>query len=389
MNIFHVTPAYYPATYWGGPTFSVYGLNNALAYFSEVNLKILTTDTAGPKIAERLDVQHLDRALYPRQEVLFCRRIAGKSVSFDLLRKLPALIRWADVVHLTSTYSFPTLPTLILCRLFKKPVVWSPRGAILEAYEWSGAPRKRLKRIWEWCCNALMRHGQVIAHVTSENEQQAVEARVPRAKAVIVPNGVDVPGILPTREWQPDSRLRLLFLGRISPKKGIENLLRAVRELDDPNITLTIYGTGPKNYEASVKQLAYELNFREGILTFAGHVDGEAKSRAFLSADVCVVPSFSENFCIVVAEALAHGLPVIASHGTPWSHVEKQGCGLWVDNNPESLIQAIRQIRGMPLAEMGQRGWSWMREDYSWNGIAGKMMDVYRNLVFNGKKLNE
>ena len=381
MNILHISPAYYPATYWGGTIFADYGLNNALARLPDVNLRVLTTDTAGPKIADRLDVRHLDMGLFPRQEVLFARRVAGACVSSEMLRNLPSLIGWADVVHLTATYSFPTLPTLFLCLLMNKPLVWSPHGAILDAHEWAGAPRKRLKRIWEWCCNALIRHEQVIAHVTSKSEREAVEARVPRARTVIVPNGVDVPDTLPARTWLPDGKLRLLFIGRISPKKGIENLLLAVRELDDPNISLTIYGTGPKDYEASVKRLADELNFRDGVVTFAGHVDGEAKNRAFLSADVCVVPSFSENFCIVVAEALAHGMPVIASHGTPWRRVEEKECGLWVDNSPESLTKAIIQIRSMPLSEMGTRGNAWMAADYGWNTIAALIKQVYNDMA--------
>jgi len=293
-------------------------------------------------------------------------------VSPGLLRRLPSLIRWADVVHLTATYSFPTLPTLFFCRLMGKPVVWSPRGAILDAYDWAGAPRKRLKRIWEWCCNALIPRGRVIAHVTSDKEREAVEVRVPRAKGVIVPNGVDVPVALPNREWQPDGRLRLMFLGRISPKKGIENLLSALRMLNAPDITLTIYGTGPADYEVSIRRLAADLEGPGGTVSFAGHVSGEGKAQAFRTADVCVVPSFSENFCMVVAEALAHGVPVIASHGTPWSCVEEKQCGMWVDNNPEALAQAIAAIRSMPLTEMGRRGWEWMRGEYSWNSVAAE-----------------
>ena len=193
---------------------------------------------------------------------------------------------------------------------------------------------------------------------------------------------MDVPDTPSGKDWLPNGRLRLLFLGRISPKKGIENLLRAVRDLDDPDITLAIYGTGPKEYEATVIRLADELGFREGVVTFAGHVNGEAKRQAFLSSDVCVVPSFSENFCIVVAEALAHGVPVIASHGTPWNRVEENGCGLWVGNSPESLMQAISQIRAMPLAEMGRRGRAWMAEEYSWNTTANTLLyNCYKALL--------
>lgn len=382
MKILHVTPTYYPATYWGGPIFSVYALNNALARLPDVALRVLTTDAAGPNMNDRVDVSALGEGLYPGQEVLFTRRVAGVCVSVELLRRLPSLIRWADVVHLTATYSFPTIPTLFLCRMLNRPVVWSHRGAILDACEWADTPRKRLKRIWERLCNALICLGRVVAHVTSEKEQAAAQARIPKAKAVIVPNGVDVPHCLTAKDWMPHNKLRLMFMGRISPKKGIENLLQAMHILNDPGVSLTIYGTGPSDYEASVRRLADELMFPIGMVVFAGHVDGEAKIRAFLSADVCVVPSYSENFCMVVAEALAHGVPVIASHGTPWGAVEEKGGGLWVDNSPDALVRAIMQLRSMPLEEMGKRGWEWMGMAYSWDSLATEMMNVYNKLIF-------
>ncbi len=386
MNILHVTPSYYPAVYWGGPIFSVHALNNALARLPEVALKVITTDAAGPRLADRLDVQNLDMTLYPNHAVLFTRRKAGASISAELIRRLPSLIRWADVVHLTATYSFPTLPTLFLCRLLNKPVVWSPRGAILETFEWAGVQRKGLKQLWEWVCNALSRPGRIAAHVTSGIEKAALQARIPRAKTVIVPNGVDIPDILLDSRRQSTGKFRLMYLGRLSPIKGIENLLKAVRKLDHPDISLTIYGTGQADYKGRVEQLAADLAFLDTTVTFAGHVEGEAKMQAFHSADVCIVPSFSENFCMVAAESLAHGVPIIASHGTPWSRIEEKGCGLWVDNCPESLAQAIMKIRTMPLSEMGQRGRVWMGAEYSWDAVAVAMLEVYRKLIFRNVK---
>jgi glycosyltransferase involved in cell wall biosynthesis len=92
---------------------------------------------------------------------------------------------------------------------------------------------------------------------------------------------------------------------------------------------------------------------------------------------------------MVVPEALAHGVPVIASQGTPWRQIEDKHCGLWVDNSPASLVQAILQIRSAPLAEMGRRGREWVEAEYSWESIAGKMVDVYRELVSVGAGLHE
>jgi glycosyltransferase involved in cell wall biosynthesis len=90
------------------------------------------------------------------------------------------------------------------------------------------------------------------------------------------------------------------------------------------------------------------------------------------------VPSYTENFAIVVAEALAHGVPVIASKGTPWSRLEEMKCGLWVDNDPETLARAIRSISGMSLQHMGFIGREWMRKEFSWRSVTDQMLGLYR-----------
>lgn len=382
MRILHVIPAYYPATYWGGPIFSVLGLNNALASLPEVELRVLTTDSAGPSLGDRLDTEHLDRTLYPNREVIFTRRILSDSTSIGLLFLLPKLVRWADVVHLTATYSFPTIPTLVICRVMGKKLVWSPRGALLDAVEFSQARRKWAKRLWELVCNMIIRRGSVTFHVTSQAEKEASLARIPKASAVIVRNGVNLPETIPKREWLPDGRMRLLFIGRISPKKGIENLLEAVSTLGDMSLSLRICGTGETEYVNSVHQRANDLHVLGSMVEFVGHVDGDEKRNAFLNADVCLVPSFSENFAVVVAEALASGLPVIVSHNLPqWREVEERHCGLWVPNDPASLAAAIREIRSMDLSRMGRNGFCWMKDEFGWEGIAEDMLGVYRCLM--------
>jgi glycosyltransferase involved in cell wall biosynthesis len=380
VKILHVIPAYYPATYWGGPIFTAYALNNELARIPGVSLKILTTDAAGPELAQRLDHTQL-AGLYPNQEVLMTPRMAGASVSLKMLWALPSLIRWADVVHLTAIYSFSTIPTLLLCRLLRKPVVWSPHGAIQDAHEWAGTRRRLAKRIWDMFCNALIVSGKTIIHVTSERERAPTQDRMSRARAVIVPNGVTILDVLPERNWSHEGKFRMMYLGRLSHKKGIENLLHAMAQLNTLDVLLSIYGTGENDYVASLHALAAKLGILDKTVFFAGHVDGARKEQAFYRADVCIVPSHTECFCMVVAEALAHGVPVIASRGTPWAEVEEKRCGLWVDNSPDALAQAITRIRAMNLPEMGERGRNWMTADYGWDKIALSMRDVYQGIA--------
>lgn len=381
MNLLHVTPSYYPATYWGGPIYSVLMMNNYLAKNPHIKVKVLTTDTAGPKSSDCLNIDKIDYETYPDQEVIFTHKIFGRSTSLELILKLPALIRWANVVHLTATYSFPTLPTLLFCRIFSTPVVWSPRGALLYDRNFQLSKRKTLKKIWLTICNAFLEYDQTVLHVTSEAEREVSLNQIPKANAVIIANGVEVLEHFPEKSFLPNDIMNILFLGRIAPIKGIENLLGAMKILEDPKLQLSIYGSGDTNYMQSLKDKATNMGLLGKCVQFFGHVNGVEKREVFLNADICVIPSYSENFGNVVAEALGHGVPVITSYGMPWKRVVEKNCGLWVDNSPESLALAIKTIRQLDLAEMGRNGWLWMKDEYGWESVAEKMLSTYMSIT--------
>jgi len=376
LRVLHVTPAFYPATFWGGPIFSTFGLCNALAHTDSIEVRVLTTDTAGPKLSERVSVKAFPMRYPAGYEVFFCRRWWAASISPSMLLRLWPMIRWADVVHLTAVYSPPTIPTLLICRFLGKPVVWSPRGAL---QRWEGVTKPLLKRFWDGICNSLLGRERCVLHVTSDQEARDSTARISDAVTTIIPNGVDLPGNLPARSWLPDGQLRLLYLGRLHPIKGIENLLQALIQLPDETVSLTICGSGDEAYLSHLRQLVDRLGLSRRV-SFGGHVNGSEKMKAFMQADVCVVPSFSENFGMVVAEALAHGVAVIVSKGAPWEEVQQIGCGLWVENSAEELAAAIQYISKADLPEMGKRGRAWMEEKFSWERIASRMAGTYRQL---------
>lgn len=376
LKVLHIAPCFYPATYWGGPVYSLYSLCNVLAKKQGVELRVLTTDTAGPGRTERLAIDSFPAFFDGGYRVYFCRKLFGRDFSPSLLLRLWRMIEWADIVHLTAVYSVPTIPALGICRLLRKPVVWSPRGAL---QRWEGTTKPRIKKMWDYLCAALISKKSGILHVTSKREATESQSRIPGADSVLIPNGVDVPEAIRPRSWLPEGTLRLLYLGRLDPKKGIDNLLRALGILKDEAISLTVCGIGDRSYSLALRRLADQLALRERV-RFRGRVDVVEKSAAFMDTDVCVVPSFTENFGLVVAEALAHGVPVIASRGTPWDELEKKGCGLWVTNDPDSLAEAIMQIRDRNLPEMGARGREWMRETFGWDSVGREMLQLYERL---------
>jgi glycosyltransferase involved in cell wall biosynthesis len=374
VRVLHVTPSFYPAVVYGGPTYSVYHLCRSLAR-NGCDVDVLTTNANGREV---LDVP-TDRAieLEDRLRVHYCSRWGGKSVSPPLLRQLWSAIRRADVVHLMAVYSFPTIPTLLACRLLGKPVVWSPRGML---QRWAGTTRPTLKAWWERVCR-LASPASLVLHVTSEEEARESAIRMPGAKFVVIPNGLEVPERV--AQINGNKRLRLLFLGRLHPIKGIENLLNAYKlvgqQLSMP-VSLTIAGAGDRPYTEELRARIKSLELCEQV-HMMGAVTGSEKEKAFLNADVVVVPSHTENFAMVVAEALAYGIPVIASTGTPWQRLAEMGCGLWVDNRPESLAEAIATISRMPLQEMGLKGREWMQKEFAGEVVAKQMASVYESLI--------
>lgn len=372
MNVLQVTPSFYPASQYGGPIYSGYSLCNHLAKIPALDLRVLTTDSDGP---DRIDVEQAHAIREGGYQVYYCQRWFGSDFAPGMFARLPGMIRWADVVHLTAVYSPPTIPTLLLCKLSRKPVVWSVRGAL---QRWQGTTRALPKKIWERLSDSLCDRDRVVLHVTSEDEGRASSERIRNATPVVIPNGVDVPAANGERQWRPGKQLRLLYLGRLHPIKGIENLLRALVQVDTA-ASLSICGNGNKQYESSLKSLVRELSLTDRV-RFCGPVAGEEKEKQFREADVCVVPSFSENFGMVVAEALATGVPVIASKGAPWSEIERHGCGYWVDNDTQSLVEAIERISSGPLASMGKKGREWMEREFAWPSIAQRMNEVYRGL---------
>jgi glycosyltransferase involved in cell wall biosynthesis len=305
---------------------------------------------------------------------MYANRLRPESLSLAMIGRLPRMTRWADVVHLTSVYSFPVMPALLAARLAGKPMVWSPRGSL---QRWSGSTRVRLKDAWDFACGAI-HPGKTVLHVTSEEESAESVARYPALRTAIIPNGVDVPETLDRKPR--NGALRLVFLGRLHPKKGIENLLQACAMLTEFPWSLVIAGKGDAEYTASLRRRAADLKIVERV-TMSGEVVGDAKKATLESADLAVFPSFTENFGIVVAEALAHGVPVIASTATPWSEVERRDCGLWVDNDPVTVRNAILRISRMPLCEMGMRGRQWMSAEFSWDRAAAATKAIYSELT--------
>jgi glycosyltransferase involved in cell wall biosynthesis len=212
-----------------------------------------------------------------------------------------------------------------------------------------------------------------------------------------------------------------LFLSRVHPKKGLPMLLEAWARLRPEGWQLRIVGPDEGGHVEELKRLCGKLGLRFGDASNVEHrtsnvelrreengdslasradgdkwdacgetslpgvefsrpLDGEEKWRAFREADLFVLPTYSENFGIAVAEALACGVPVITTTGAPWAGLLEHHCGWWVEPETDAIGKALEE--GIALSDeerraMGARGAEWVREEFAWEGIARKVVEGY------------
>jgi len=136
-------------------------------------------------------------------------------------------------------------------------------------------------------------------------------------------------------------------------------------------------------------QAALRARNLESSFEFPGMIADDDKWKLLGQADLFVLPSFTENFGMAVTEALAVGLPVITTRGTPWQELRARQCGWWIEIGVEPLAAALREaisLSDQERREMGERGRCLVEEKYSWSKIARDMLDVYRWVIGQGSE---
>ena len=205
----------------------------------------------------------------------------------------------------------------------------------------------------------------------------------------IIPNGIDLTaaGVPKVERVRTGGNRTVLFLSRVHKVKGLTNLVQAWAQVRPAGWRLQIAGPDEGGHLAEVLRAAQAVGVA-GSIDYLGEVDGARKTEVYHNADLFVLPTFSENFGVVVAEALSHGLPVITTRGAPWADLETHGCGWWVDIGVEPLATALRQAMALNDDErraMGERGRAYVQR-YNWADIARQMADVYRWVLGQGAR---
>ena len=279
-----------------------------------------------------------------------------------------------DLIHLQHIWD-PYIQVMAFWAHQKKiPYIITPRG-MLEPWILANNPWKKKIALFLYQKKAIKQASHL--HATSQLEAENIRNLGFDNPISIIPNGIDLTEYKQVKTFYGTKKI--VFLSRIHPKKGIELLLEAWRTMDTKGWTLEIAGNGEPTYINILIKAAKDL----GNVFFVGPYYEEAKWDFLRSADVLVLPSYSENFGIVVAEALAIGVPVITTQATPWEDLETYKCGWWiqlsVSNLKYALVKAM-QTTVLELELMGTNGRKLIVDKYDIKEVAKEITKIYKKI---------
>lgn len=294
------------------------------------------------------------------------------------------------VVHDHGLWQLNHHNTANLAQKLKIPRIVSPRG-MLEP--WCLNHRKFRKQVaWRLYQHRDLKLSQCL-HATSESEARQFRTLGFTQPVVLLPNGVTLPTAIQSLELKntPRSKQReVLFLSRIHPVKGLLNLVAAWKNNVTEGWILRIVGDSEDGHETAVRTAIDDAGLDKSV-RIEPAVHSAEKWNYMRRADIVVLPSASENFGIVVAEALAVGTPVITTTGTPWQRLIDYDCGWYVEPSIDGLSEALRSSMSTAaerLGEMGNRGKTWVQDEFSWSDLSMKMLQTYNWLLNQGTAPN-
>jgi len=230
-------------------------------------------------------------------------------------------------------------------------------------------------------------------HALSETELANYREFGLRNPVAIIPNGISEswldarsdPAAFRRRfALLAESRI-LLYVSRITPKKGLPMLIEALHRVRDlPGLwCLVIAGVDQFEHESEVRSLVERLGLNRWVV-FAGPIFGQEKRDAFAAADIFVLPSHSEGAPLVILEALGAGVPVLTTKASPWRQLVTRDCGWWTETSADAIEAALRDALSRPsreLVEMGRRGRELVRGEYTWTKMADRTIELYEWLL--------
>jgi poly(glycerol-phosphate) alpha-glucosyltransferase len=320
-----------------------------------------------------------------------------------------------DLVALQGLWQYSSIATRRQLRRNGTPYVVSPRGML---DKWALANSRWKKVLAAFAFENAVLHDAACLHALCEAEADAIRAYGLQQRIEVIPNGVDLPDLLTTEDTEStEGRKRLLFLGRIHPKKGLVALLKAWADIQNSKSKthnskrwqFVIAGWDQGGHEAELKRLCGDLGLRidecgeeenlklnsEKLKTpltelesaevlFYGPAFGEDKEVLLRSAEAFILPSFSEGLPMSVLEAWAYGLPVVMTPECNLPEGFASGAALEIRSGERSFQDGMRtfiEMTDQERAAMGLRGRRLVEERFTWPKVAAQMRRLYEEVL--------
>ncbi len=306
-----------------------------------------------------------------------------------------------DIVHFNSIYSATTVICSAIARKKKIPYIISPRGNFIPSPKInrqgirSGVKKELFFTLFS--ANALKKANVVIC--SSDLEMNSIKSRLTARCFTVINNGFNISectqqeideNIIEQSLGIPQSKSLFLFLGRLAEEKAIPFLIDVwddvCKDLKDPLLILA----GPDDH-GSVKKIKQHANALACAKTIklVGPVSGSLKQALLARSKMLLLPSYFESFGNVVLEALASGIPVAASVGTPWQILEEKNFGSWLPWEKEQWRDAIISTYNNEhfySAEFKKKAHTWVQDEFNWPVIANHYLKTYTGAINDSQK---
>lgn len=306
-----------------------------------------------------------------------------------------------DIVQIQSMWDLRYHKLVKIAQKLNIPYLITPRG-MLEP--WSLTQSKWKKKLAMLLYQKIDLQRAACIFTTADMEAQHVHDLGINVPCSVIPNGIETEGY-PCRSNKQEVKMQVLFLSRIHVKKGIELLLEAWKRIHAtyPEWILTIVGNGEEDYIKSLRAKVKDLSL-EGYVQISEPVFGKEKVRLYQSSSLFCLPSYSENFGMVIAEAMSCGVPAITSNGTPWQLLNgdcttmgasldlldgDKRTGWCIELSVENLEKTLREAMSMDptaLYEMGQRASRMINENFNYHSVAKKTKRLYEWILEGGQE---
>ncbi len=300
------------------------------------------------------------------------------------------MLKHADVLHLHAPWLMGNLRMAALARRYQVPYLLSVHGML---DDWSMSQRTLKKRVYLAMFARRLLDAAAAVHFTADAELVQARKWFSNPKTAVLPCLVDLdpmeqlPGPELAMQLLPadlQNSPKVLFLGRLHEKKGVDILIRALSILQDasPACILLIAGTGEPAYEQHLQRLVEKLKLKDRVL-FLGLITGKQKLSLCQASDVFALPTQQENFGLAIVEAMACGMAVLTTSGTDiWKEIQTAGAVI-TDRTPQAFAREIKILLDNPVDRVsrGVRGRQWVFDRLAAAPLGKKYEALYQSLA--------